>query len=103
KVKSRLSPVVSGWRLAVQKMLPWTKPPETMGLASIVTSSMVAGSGLARTRMLEQGLADFYFNIHVRGASMLDFDKVREIAEIGYQQSIGPLREWAEQQGLGNT
>ncbi len=103
KVKSRLSPAVSGWRLAVQKMLPWTKAPETMGLASIVTSSMVAGSGLARTRMLEQGLADFYFNIHVRGASMLDFDKVREIAEIGYQQSIGPLREWAEQRGLGNT
>ena len=101
KVKSRLSPAVSGWRLAVQKMLPWTKTPETMGIASIVTSSMVAGSGLARRRMLEQGLADFYFNIHVRGASMLDFDKVREIAEIGYQQSIGPLREWAESQGLG--
>lgn len=103
KVKSRLLPAVSGWRLAAQKILPWTRPPKTMGLASIVMNSMVTGSGLARNRMLEQGLADFYFNIHVRGASMLDFGKVREIAEIGYQQSIGPLREWAEQQGLGNT
>jgi hypothetical protein len=30
KVKSGLSPVVSGWRLAAQKMLPWAKPPATL-------------------------------------------------------------------------
>jgi len=46
--------------------------------------------------MLEDGLADFYRNIHVRGVGMLDFEEVERVARIGYEESIGPLRNWLD-------
>ncbi len=44
-----------------------------------------------------------YQHIHVHGVGMLQFDSVHPAIETGYRESIGPLREWAKQQGLGNT
>jgi hypothetical protein len=28
---------------------------------------------------------------------MLDFEKVRQVAQLGYEESIGPLRRWIEE------
>ncbi len=41
------------------------------------------------------GLADFYLNIHVRGVGMLQFDVVDKSVELGYRESIEPLRAWS--------
>jgi hypothetical protein len=50
--------------------------------------------------MLDEGLADLYLNIHVRGVGLLEFEKVEEVARIGYEESIEALRKWLESGGL---
>jgi len=94
---------VSGWRQLLDRINPFRKARPLPAAGAVIMQSMMVGSALARKRALEQNLADFYINIHVRGVGLLDFTKIAESAEIGYQQSIGPLREWAEQQELGST
>jgi hypothetical protein len=56
---------------------------------------MTIGSAGALKRMIDDRLADLYLNINVKGVPMLKFKKVAQIADIGYQQSIAPLRQWA--------
>jgi len=56
--------------------------------------SMMVGSDFFREGLLEQGLADIYLKIDVEGIGMLQFEAVQAAADIGYEASIGPLREW---------
>ena len=63
---------------------------------------MMVGSSHSRERLLEQDHADYYQNIHVHDVGILQFESIDQAAEIGYAESIGPLREWMESQpGLG--
>ncbi len=86
--------VVSGTRQALARLLPWQRERRVPGIASVIMNSLVVGSGRARRAMLDDGLADFYHNIHVRGVGMLDFEEVDKGARLGYEESIEPLRRW---------
>lgn len=85
---------VSGWRQLVSRILPGMRAPETPSFGSVLMQSMMVGSSHSRDRVLEQGQADFYRNIHVHGIGLLQFEALEEAAEVGYRESIGPLREW---------
>lgn len=87
---------VSGLQQFAARLLPWRRERRAPGIAAVIMNSMVVGSGRARRAMLDDGLADFYRNIHVRGVGMLDFDEVEKVARIGYEESIAPLRAWLE-------
>ena len=87
---------VSGLQQAVARLLPWQRARRAPGIAAVIMNAMVVGSGRARRAMLEDGLADFYRNIRVRGVGMLDFEEVERVALIGYEESVGPLRSWLE-------
>jgi predicted acylesterase/phospholipase RssA/CRP-like cAMP-binding protein len=91
---------VSGWGLALERGNPWKKARPIPGIATTIIQSMIVGAGLARDQALRQNLADLYLNIHVRGVGMLEFDKVEQVAQIGYEQSVGPIREWVESGAL---
>ncbi len=101
--KSDFGRHLSGWRLALDRLIPGRKAPSVPGIANLIMQSMVAGSSQAREQMLQANLADYYQNIHVRGVGMLQFDSVHPAVETGYRESIGPLREWAKRQGLVST
>jgi predicted acylesterase/phospholipase RssA len=90
---------VSGWRLLTDRLLPWRRPAPVPGIAATILLSQVVAAGAARQRMLDEKLADFYLNVHVRGVGLLAFDQVERGARIGYEESLGPLREWARQAG----
>jgi NTE family protein len=92
-------PSVSGWRLLLDRILPGGKAKRVPGIAATILQSTIVGASLARRQMLKDKLADLYLNIHVRGVSLLDFKKVRDVAAIGYRDSIGPLRKWLEETG----
>jgi predicted acylesterase/phospholipase RssA/CRP-like cAMP-binding protein len=94
---------VSGWRLALQKLLPWTTPPDIPTLGTTVVSAMVVASSRERDAMVKERAADFYLNIDVRGVGLLDFDAVEHVAEIGYAQSIGALRTWMDSGALADV
>lgn len=98
--QSDYRPALSGWRLLLERLLPWSKRTPVPRITATLLQSMIVGASLARRQMLRDELADFYLNIHVRGVSMLDFKKVRKVAAIGYQESLEPLREWVEKSGL---
>ena len=85
---------VSGWRLALGRLLPWRRSMPIPGIASTILTSLVVGSAQVRRTSLEDGAVDYYLNIRIQGVSMLQFDRVEEVAAIGYQESITALRDW---------
>ncbi|MGB6992644.1 MAG: patatin-like phospholipase family protein, partial [Thermoanaerobaculia bacterium] len=98
--KSEFGLAVSGWKLALERLLPWRKATPIPGISTTILQSMVVGGSQLRKRVLDDGLADLYLNIHVRGVGLLEFEKVEEVARIGYEESIGTLRQWSESGGL---
>jgi hypothetical protein len=75
--------------------------PSAPALASTILRSMLAGAGrMMRAQALDARLADLCLNLNVALVGMLEFQRVEEIAEIGYEQSLEPIRAWIEQGGL---
>jgi lysophospholipid hydrolase len=99
--KMDYGPSLSGWRLAFDKVIPWRRKMQVPSLATTIMRAMVIGAGRARDDMVAANLADFYHNIHVRGVGMLQFDIVDKTVDIGYNDTIGPLKRWIEGEGLG--
>ena len=91
---------LSGWQLAASKILPGRKSPEVLNLANTIMRSIFVGSEGARAEMLREGLANLYLSIKAKGIGLLEFDAVEKVAQIGYEASIEPLREWLESGGL---
>jgi predicted acylesterase/phospholipase RssA len=91
---------VSGWRLVRDRLLPGRRAAPVPGIGVTILQSQVVAASRARQRMLDQGLADFYLNIHVKGVGMLAFDKVDRAARVGYEESLAPLGDWAAASGL---
>jgi len=91
---------VSGWRQLMARLVPGVKSPRTPGLANVIMQSMMVGSSHSRERLLEQDHADFYQNIHVHDVALLQFDSLEKAAAVGYSESIGPLRDWAESEPM---
>ena len=100
KAKSGFGLAISGWKLALERLLPLRKSTAIPAISSTILQSMVVGGSQLRKRVLDEGLADLYLNIHVRGVGLLEFEKVDQVARIGYEESIGRLRQWLESGGL---
>ncbi|MEQ8857069.1 MAG: cyclic nucleotide-binding and patatin-like phospholipase domain-containing protein [Pseudomonadales bacterium] len=94
---------VSGWRQLLATLNPWQQAAPIPGIASTILTSLVIGSAQVRRTALEEGNVDFYHNIRVSGVSMLQFERVEEVARIGYQESLEPFRAWIEAGGLTQT
>ena len=93
---------VSGWKLAMDKVLPWRRSIPVPTLTGTIMRSMFVGSDGVRAEMLRDGLADLYLNIRASGVGFLQFDQVEKAAGIGYEASLGPLREWLDGGGLAD-
>ncbi len=93
---------VSGWRLALNRVLPWRKSLPVPTLTGTIMRSMFLGSDSVRAEMLRDGLANLYLNIRASGIGFLRFDQVEPAARIGYEASIGPLRDWLAGGGLSD-
>ncbi len=102
RAKADYGLAVSGWKLAMAKLLFWRKPVPVPRLGTTIMRSMFVGSDPARAEMLNDGLADLYLNIRASGIGLLQFDKVEEVARIGYEASIDPLKQWWESDGLSS-
>ena len=93
---------VSGWQLALNRILPWRKSLPVPTLTGTIMRSMFVGSDSVRAEMLRDGLADLYLNIKASGVGFLQFDQVEKAAGIGYDVAKEPLREWLEGGGLSD-
>ena len=94
--RSDYSAGLSGWRVLVNKLLPWRQATDMPAIANTLLQATVTGSALKRQQNLDQKLADVYLNIDLTAVGMLQFDAQELAAQLGYEGSIKPLRAWAE-------
>ena len=89
---------VSGWKaLRAQFGSGQVRYP---GLVAILMRSMVAGSVRDRDRMLVESTVDCYLNLDLRGVQLLDFERVAEVADRGYEAARPRLEAWLAGQGV---
>ena len=74
---------VSGWK-ALRAQLG-RRRSQFPGLVAMLMRAMVAGSVRDRDRMLADGTVDWYLDLDLRGVGLLDFERVAEVAERGYE------------------
>ena len=83
---------VSGWKaLRAQFGSGQVRYP---GLVAILMRAMVAGSVRDRDRMLVESTVDCYLNLDLRGVQLLDFERVKEVADRGYETARPRLEAW---------
>jgi NTE family protein len=83
---------LSGWKaLRAQVGSRRSKLP---GVMAIVMRAMVAGSVRDRDRLVADGTVDCYLDLELSGVRLLDFERVAEIAERGYQAARPRLAAW---------
>ncbi|MFK7896546.1 MAG: cyclic nucleotide-binding and patatin-like phospholipase domain-containing protein [Myxococcota bacterium] len=90
---------ISGWRVALSRLLPG-EPIKAPGIGGTMMRSMMVGAESTRQRLLAAEITDFYLNVRMRKVGMLEFDAVEPIEKLGYEQSIDALREWVDGGGL---
>lgn len=88
---------VSGWKALRSRL--GSGPSRFPGLVAILMRSMVAGSVRDRDRMLVESDVDCYLDLDLRGVQLLDFERVAEIAERGYQAARPRLEAWLAELG----
>jgi hypothetical protein len=65
---------------------------------------MLTGAVHNQQRSLRDGVIDLLVQMHLPGVGLLDFDRVREVAGVGYRDSIDSIREFANaQHWIGET
>jgi predicted acylesterase/phospholipase RssA len=89
---------VSGWRdLRAQFGSGTSHYP---GLVAILMRAMVAGSVRDRDRFLGAGTVDVHLNLDLHGVQLLDFERVAEVADRGYEQARPQLEAWLNEAPL---
>lgn len=94
---------LSGWRVLAGKLVTRGESGSAPGIAATMMQSMVVGSALKRQQILEQGLADLYLNVQVRGVGLLQFEAQALAAQLGYESALEPLKTWAAERDRANS
>ena len=47
---------------------------------------------------MRDGDVDLLLQLDLPGVGLLDFERVQEVAQIGYDNAVVPIREWAATQ-----
>jgi predicted acylesterase/phospholipase RssA len=84
---------VSGWQAVKSKM---GKGPRYPGVVAVLMRSMITGSMDHRDAVVTGGLADLLLAMDTRGVGLLDFERVREVAQQGYEESLPRLTAWLQ-------
>ncbi|MET0144541.1 MAG: cyclic nucleotide-binding and patatin-like phospholipase domain-containing protein [Ilumatobacteraceae bacterium] len=90
---------VSGWRALRAHFGPG--PSRYPGFMAILMRALVAGSVRDRDQMLAEGLVDWYLDLDLRGIQLLDFERVAEIAQRGYDVARPRLATWLAEERTG--
>lgn len=84
----------SGWQALRAR---WRRDGVTYPrMSAVLMRSMITASMRERDAQVQDGLADCYLDLDIRGVSMLAFDSPREVAERGYESAMPVLEKWME-------
>ncbi|NND75565.1 MAG: cyclic nucleotide-binding domain-containing protein [Ilumatobacter sp.] len=87
---------VSGFRALAAKLRG--RGRDYPSLSAVLLRSMLTGAVRNQQAALQDGTVDLLLSLHLPGVGLLDFDRVRPVADVGYEASIDAVREWAADQ-----
>jgi predicted acylesterase/phospholipase RssA len=67
-------------------------------LTSVLMRSMMTGAVRNQQLSNAEGVVDLMLELTLSGVGLLDFSRVREVAERGHADAIAPVREWVATQ-----
>jgi predicted acylesterase/phospholipase RssA/CRP-like cAMP-binding protein len=91
---------VSGWEALRASVGRDKKYP---GMMAVLVRSMITGSLDQRDAVVSDGSIDLLLDLDLRGVALLDFDRVRDVAQKGYEQARPRLEQWLEHRGTVTT
>jgi predicted acylesterase/phospholipase RssA len=91
---------VSGWALLWQRLRPWGHKSPVPNIMTLLTRSSVVASVYWTRERRAADAASLYLRIPVADFRLLDFERVDEIAQRGYEASREQVRVWWERQQL---
>ena len=92
ETETRIEGSFSGWQALTRKLIPAARSLALPSLTKTLMASWLIKSDEAKETM--QNLADFYLRFPVQEFGLLDFNRVKEIAERGYAYTSEKLAEW---------
>ncbi len=94
KAKADYGLSVSGWQAMKSKV---GRGPRYPGLIAVLMRSMITGSLDQQEAAIDSGAADLLLDIDMRGVGLLDFERVAEVANVGYDAAMPMLEAWLTQ------
>ena len=92
ETETRIEGSFSGWQALTRMLNPAARSFGLPSLTKTLMASWLIKSDEAKETM--QNLADFYLRFPVQEFGLLDFNRVKEIAERGYAYTSEKLAEW---------
>ena len=89
----------SPWKIASSTMLPFQQPIQSLNIFHLLLGATFVG-GANKVDQLKK-YADYYLRPPIDKFSLLDLDKLEEIAEVGYEYSKDQVRDWIQNKRLG--
>jgi predicted acylesterase/phospholipase RssA len=101
KAKADYGLSVSGWQAMKSKV---GRGPRYPGIVAVLMRSMITGSMDKRDAVVANGDADLLLDLDMRGVGLLDFERVREVAAMGYEVAMPRLEQWlTEREAAGEA
>jgi predicted acylesterase/phospholipase RssA/CRP-like cAMP-binding protein len=85
---------VSGFRALAASVR--RAPTEYPSVAAVLLRSMLAGAVHNQRAAMSGDAIDLLLKLDLPGVALLDFERVAEVAEVGYQAAIDEVRAWAD-------
>ncbi len=83
---------LSGWKVLWHRLNPFNKRLRLPSPADTLIWSMEIHG--RRTSRDQEGLAELTISPNVKGFGVTDYDRWRELAQLGYETALEPLRQW---------
>jgi predicted acylesterase/phospholipase RssA len=101
KAKADYGLSVSGWQAMKSKV---GRGPRYPGIVAVLMRSMITGSMDKRDAVVANRDADLLLDLDMRGVGLLDFERVREVAVMGYEVAMPRLEQWlTEREAAGEA
>jgi len=83
---------LSGWQ--VVRRLVGRRPAAYPGVGQVLVRTMITASERQRRAFQEDGSVDLYLDLDIAGVGLLEFGRMKMVAEMGYTASRPLIEEW---------
>lgn len=87
-------PDISGFKIFLSRINPFQKRVGTPSILQILERSITVAAVNYGVKIQEKNMAELYLELPVEAAGTLDYEKIEQIANLGYSASIGKIKSW---------